>query len=255
MSAIASDSMNEPQVRFVWTVLQIVALLFDVDPHDITKRRRKNSALYVRKALFYALKPFISNTSLAKITGFNRSTIEDDVAEVEAWRATNAMISDRLDWLCDMVEPMRALIEERDAFLDDMAAERAAQLLEPTAAPALPAPKVIAMHPLALAFVKAGPVIRALGPIIISETRPPDAIAWMHVEDTPGAMTLRISWAGAKDTLHDALPVLVNQLRAFGKPPTYSHVVDHPTMRNKYMAVLRIGGMLKTSQQPAAATR
>lgn len=244
-------------MRFAWRSLMMLCSLFGVDPKLAAGRRRKDAALYVRKVWFALTRPHITGTTLSKITGFNRSTIEDDTEEVNRLRAANPNLDEALDRLVDMMEPARSIIADADDFLFWFEKERQYER-EPAARPAplfeaKPAPAPT--HPFVTIIAKSPAVTRILGPIVHGIDRPAGAQAWAHVEDSAGAQTIRVDWAGHRDLLLDALPKIVEALRIAGKRVTMSDVLTHPTLKMKYRATIRIGSYLEQGRGAGSATR
>jgi hypothetical protein len=242
-------------VRFAWRSLMVLCAAFGIDPHLAASRRRKDEALFVRKVWHYVTRPFINGTLLSRVSGYNRSTIEDDADDVERWRRRNALLSEKIDEVADTMEQVKSLIEGGADFLEELRLEREADLhkiARPLPVEQPPPPKP---HAYVAILAKSKTVLRALGPIAHGEERPAGAMAWAHVQDSLGAQTMRIGWAGQRDVLEDAKPVITEALRVAGKTVTLAEVLSHPTLRGKYQLTLRVGTRVTLGSKPAEAGR
>jgi len=251
------DPRYEDDVKFAWRSLMMLCSLFGVDPHLAAARRRKDAALLVRKCWFHLTRSFITGTTLSKISGYNRSTVEDDNDEVHRWRRSNPNLDDALDRLTDMMEPAKSIIQDADDILFWIEKERQYER-EPLARPAPllePIVKAAPVHPYVSILAKFAPLTRILGPIEHGTERPPGAMAWASVTDTVGAEIIHLDWAGHRDQLRDALPHAEEALRRAGKRVSMSMDVTHPTLKMKYRAIITIGSSLGSGRGAGSATR
>jgi hypothetical protein len=253
----SQDPRFADDVRFAWRSLMMLCAQFGVDPFLAAGRRRKDDAIKVRKLWFNLTRPFITGTMLSKITGFNRSTIEDDTAEVERWRRANPNIDEALDKLTDQMESARSVIETADDVLFWIEREREYE----RAPDARPAPlleaaaKPQAAHPYVSIIAKYAPLTRILGPIASGKERPEGAMAWASVADSVGAEIIHLDWAGHRDLLRDALPHAEEALRRAGKRVSMAIDVTHPTLKMKYRGLITIGSSLGNVRGAGSTTR